>query len=187
MLQKKSIVIAPSNRPDWYVSELSLDDLPEFPKDVLEEEREKVFKKADIALASWNNTEIKSIGIFAKSTWDANNYYQGKYAHSHDNFLRIVAQETLGSAINAVSDGALPSNITIRGLDIGSFSMAKECELGFVYGSTIGAELAALGLPIIIFGNAGYQKKSIGIEINTKSDLDRLRDNLAKKIWLKVK
>lgn len=201
----KSIVIAANNRPDWYVSELTLQQLPKLDREEADIVLHNLLKKAGWHHPKSTTTDIKTVGVFANTVWDANNWYEGKYLKTHSDFLNsilnlaisfpdlnfeilphpvegrndFVAQETVREALMSMTDQKIPNNMHIHEAGENSFQVAANCDLGIVFGSTIGAELAALGLPIVIFGNAGFQNKDIGFDINSKKDIQQLHKILS--------
>lgn len=75
----------------------------------------------------------------------------------------------------------LPSNIHIVGPEskISSYVLGKMSQAVITYGSTIGLEMAALGKPVIVTGNAVYWRKGFTFDVHTREDYCRYIDQLA--------
>ena len=65
----------------------------------------------------------------------------------------------------------LPSNIKIIGPDDPSntYKLAKKCDTALIYGTKTGVELAAMGIPTIVAGEAWIRGKGLTIDVDTPS------------------
>ena len=87
--------------------------------------------------------------------------------------------ETITGAIEKAFP-VLPPNVFIVGphSPINSYSLLNLCGAALIFGSTMGAELAAMGIPVIIAGQTWIRKKGIAFESDTKEGYFRILDKL---------
>jgi hypothetical protein len=76
---------------------------------------------------------------------------------------------------------SLPSHIRIVGPEskISSYTLGNMSRAAITYGSTIGLELAALGKPVIVTGNAVYWRKGFTFDVHTREEYCQYIDQLA--------
>ena len=65
----------------------------------------------------------------------------------------------------------LPNNIKILGPDdpANTYELAKKCDTALIYGTKTGVELAAMGIPTIVAGEAWIRGKGLTIDVDTPS------------------
>ena len=153
------------------------------------------------------NTKRKIISIFTNVIWDAQLYYEQnifndiiEWCNETINFLkdkdvtvllRIHPAELSGSLpsnqkiYNEIMNRfqKLPTNINIIQPDntLNSYSIIDKSSLCIVYASTIANEIAAMGKPLIIGGEAYIKNKGITYDPKSKKEYFQFIDELLKK------
>jgi hypothetical protein len=89
---------------------------------------------------------------------------------SRDKVLRHLAQEL----------AALPSNVKIvpPESDLSSYVLMRISDLGLVYTSTVGLELALQGVPVIVAGETHYRGKGFTYDPTSRSEYFHMLDEL---------
>tara|TARA_B100000003_G_C10920064_1_gene366914 strand:- start:42 stop:1718 length:1677 start_codon:yes stop_codon:yes gene_type:complete len=153
------------------------------------------------------NTKRKIVSIFTNVIWDAQLYYEQnifndiiEWCNETINFLkdkdvtvllRIHPAELSGSLpsnqkiYNEIMNRfqKLPTNINIIQPDntLNSYSIIDKSSLCIVYASTIANEIAAMGKPLIIGGEAYIKNKGITYDPKSKKEYFQFIDELLKK------
>lgn len=163
-------------------------------------EIEKYLKKNDI------NTKNKIVSIFTNVVWDAQLYYEQnifnnivEWCNETINFLKNKNVTVLVRIHPAEISGSLPSNqkmfdeiikkfkvipknvhIIHPEDSINTYSVISKSSLCIVYASTIANEIAAMGKPLIIGGEAYIKNKGISYDPKSKEEYFSLIDKLIK-------
>ena len=153
-------------------------------------EIEKYLKKNDI------NTKNKIVSIFTNVVWDAQLYYEQnifnnivEWCNETINFLKNKNVTVLVRIHPAEISGSLPSNqkmfdeiikkfkvipknvhIIHPEDSINTYSVISKSSLCIVYASTIANEIAAMGKPLIIGGEAYIKNKGISYDPKSKEE-----------------
>ena len=163
-------------------------------------EIEKYLKKNDI------NTKNKIVSIFTNVVWDAQLYYEQnifnnivEWCNETINFLKNKNVTVLVRIHPAEISGSLPSNqkmfdeiikkfkVIPKNVHIihpedaiNTYSVISKSSLCIVYASTIANEIAAMGKPLIIGGEAYIKNKGISYDPKSKEEYFSLIDKLIK-------
>lgn len=91
--------------------------------------------------------------------------------HPAEETGRIKSQDKIVDFIES-SFESLPKNIfVVKPLDkVSTYALIDRSELAIIFGTKTGLEVAALGKPLLIAGEAWSRNKGIGIEPSTKED-----------------
>ncbi len=162
---------------------------------------EQYFKKNNI------NSKRKIVSIFTNVIWDAQLYYQQnifkniiEWCNETIEFLKDKNVTVLVRIHPAELSGTLPSNQKIykeiinkfKKLpsnvhiiqpedSLNSYSVIDKSSLCIVYASTIANEIAAMGKPLLVGGEAYIKNKGISCDPNSKEEYFDLIENLLKK------
>lgn len=154
------------------------------------------------------NNNKQSVGIFANTLWDADVWYEGVLFSSHTEYISNILNsakkypdinfvfsphpvegkndfndnETLLNLIETLLKSNLPDNIFITDKLDSSYDIASNVDVCFVYGSSIGLELAFLEYSVYAFGTPTYLNKGIVRELKKYSDYDKILSNVSKGI-----
>jgi hypothetical protein len=136
-----------------------------------------------------------TIGLLTNVTWDAQVFYRNSayptmtewmldsIAHFATRpelqlIIRVHPAEVQGSVVsrqNAVDEirrafPTLPSNIAVIGPEsqVGTYALMEHCDTVLIYATKAGVECAALGLPVIVAGDAWVREKGITQDPTTK-------------------
>ena len=153
------------------------------------------------------NQKNPTIVIFSNTLWDADVWYEDKLFKSHTDFLKNIVisskifkdinfvfsphpiegkndyreNETVENLISTFTDIKNQENIFITNKLESSYSVAQKSNIIFVYGSSIGVELAALGYTVYAFANPGYINKGIVRSLKSMEEYKNLILNTAKR------
>ncbi len=91
--------------------------------------------------------------------------------HPAEETGRIKSQDRIMDFIES-SFGTLPKNIfVVKPLDkVSTYALIDKSELAIIFGTKTGLEVAALGKPLLIAGEAWSRDKGVGIEPSTKEE-----------------
>lgn len=102
--------------------------------------------------------------------------------------IRIHPAETSGTLVTRqpVSDEIrahfpeLPPNVRVIGPDqkISTYALADACDAAIIYGTKTGVELAAMGIPVIVAGEAWIRDKGITLDARTADEYFSILDTL---------
>jgi Capsule polysaccharide biosynthesis protein len=102
----------------------------------------------------------------------------------HPSEVRLPMKATRDSLQTYVADAwpTLPANVAIIAADdtTSSYPLMDACDMGLVYTSTTGLELALRGKPVIVAGLVHYRGKGFTNDVSNESEfVDALRNGLA--------
>jgi len=86
-------------------------------------------------------------------------------------------REPLGAFIEARFP-TLPDNVRVieAGDDTSSYPLMDECDVGLVFTSTTGFELALQGKPVIVSGRTHYREKGLTLDATSPEHFEKLLD-----------
>lgn len=98
--------------------------------------------------------------------------------HPAEETGRIKSQDKIVDYIES-SFESLPKNIfVVKPLDkVSTYALIDKSQLAIIFGTKTGLEVAALGKPLLIAGEAWSRNKGIGIEPSTKEDYFKTLDD----------
>lgn len=100
----------------------------------------------------------------------------------HPAEVRIPGWETRESMVDVLASaiGPLPPNVRLVLPDdpLSSYSIMESADVGLVYTSTTGLELALMGKPVIVAGRTHYADKGFTIDARSPADHHRLVDEV---------
>ena len=73
----------------------------------------------------------------------------------------------------------LPSNVRLIGPEdpVSSYSLMDDCDLGLVFTSTTGVELALRGKPVIVAGRSHYRGKGFSVDVSDPDEFETALDH----------
>jgi hypothetical protein len=133
---------------------------------------------------TWDSAVIgQEVAFPSISTW-AEHVIRWFEAHpEHELLVRIHPAETklpgkqtrepLGAHLEATFP-VLPPNVTLVGSEdqVSSYALMDDCDVGLVFTSTTGVELALRGKPVIVSGQSHYRGKGFTIDVSDPAELD---------------
>ncbi len=75
---------------------------------------------------------------------------------------------------------SLPDNIFVIGPDnpISTYVIAEDCNAAIIYGTKMGVELAAKGIPVIVAGEAWVRNKGFSIDVSSPKQYEQVLESL---------
>ena len=160
--------------------------------------------KSDIKY-EWQYNKKPTISIFTNALWDADVWYKNILFECHRDFISAIVNsskdysninfvfcphpvegtssfkenETIENLISSLTDFRNQENLFITNKLDNSYSLAEKSDVSFIYGGSIGAELAALGHLVYAFANPPYINKGIVRSIKSIKDYNNLIFNIS--------
>lgn len=151
-------------------------------------------------------TTGKLVTLFSNVTWDSSvlkrdhaftsmhdwlaasiNYFIGHPEHKlivrvHPSETRFPGKETREPVADFVhaTFPSLPDNIIVLGPDdpTSSYPIMEESDLGLVFTSTVGIEMAVMGKPVLVAGETHYRERGFTYDASTTGQFEQLLDEV---------
>ncbi|MEQ1855567.1 MAG: capsule biosynthesis protein [Longimicrobiales bacterium] len=162
-------------------------------------------EKDDIQRETGVDFSRPCVGLLTNVMWDAQLHYPANafpsmlswVLHTIDWFgrrpdlqllIRVHPAEirgTLPSAQPLVAEiarayGSLPSNVFVIGPEshLSTYAVMERCDSVIIYGTKTGVELTAMGIPVIVAGEAWIRNKGLTLDASTIAEYDTLLGRL---------
>jgi hypothetical protein len=146
--------------------------------------------------------DVTVLGLFSNIVWDASQ--QGSHVVFNNPFswilstietvseqddIHLVIKPHPAEAIRPTNDKVgewveakvtpIPNNVTLleADTDVSPYELMAELDVGLVYNSTLGLEMAYEGLPVVLAGDAHYRRYGLAFEPETTSEYLSLLEN----------
>lgn len=126
----------------------------------------------ELAFASIQEWLVAAIALFATRPADR------LVIRVHPAELKLPGKQTREPMAQVVHDrvGALPPNVRLVSAadDLSSYPLMEESDLGLVYTSTAGLEMATLGKPVVVAGRTHYGGKGFTHDASDPADFEAI-------------
>ena len=161
--------------------------------------------RAELAAATGLDPDKPWIGLLTNVMWDAQLHYP---ANAFENMrewivdtlawfadhpelqllVRVHPAEATGSVPSrqrvvdeiAAAFPELPGNVAVVGPEdpLGTYAAMRACDSAIIYGTKTGVELTAMGIPVVVAGEAWIRGKGVTTDVSSVEDYHRVLEQL---------